>query len=136
MNAAPLDIITPRLRLRQLRPEDAEPFSAMNADPMVMEFSPRVLSREESQAILIRIVDGFQRRGFGVYAVEAQGEFAGVVGLSVPKFQAYFTPCVEILWRLARSFWGRGLASEAAAAVLTGFSEPGIARGSRLYGDG
>ena len=53
-----------------------------------------------------------------MYAVEAQGEFAGVVGLSVPEFQAHFTPCVEILWRLARSFWGCGLASEAAAAVL------------------
>ena len=118
MKVAPLVIMTPRLRLRQFRREDAEPFSAMNADPIVMEFFPNVLSREESQATLLRIGDGFQRRGFGVYAVEAQGEFAGVVGLSVPEFQAHFTPCVEILWRLARSFWGCGLASEAAAAVL------------------
>ena len=97
MKVAPLVITTPRLRL---------PFCAMNADPTVMEFFPTVLSREESQATLLRIGDGFKRRGFGVYAVEAQGEFAGVVGLSVPEFQAHFTPCVEILWRLARSFLG------------------------------
>ena len=79
--------MTPRLRLRQFRGEDVEPFSAMNADPTVMEFLPNVLSREESQATLLRIGDAFRRRGFGVYAVEAQGEFAGVVGLSVPEFQ-------------------------------------------------
>ena len=125
MKVAPLVLMTPRLRLRQFRREDVEPFSAMNADPTVMEFFPNVLSREESQATLLRIGDGFQRRGFGVYAAEAQGEFAGVVGLSVPEFQAHFTPCVEILWRLARSFWGCGLASEAAAAVLAmAFQKP------------
>jgi RimJ/RimL family protein N-acetyltransferase len=118
MKVAPLVILTPRLRLRQFRREDAEPFSAMNADPTVMAFFPNVLSLEESQATLLRIADGFQHRGFGAYAVEAQGEFAGAAGLSVPEFQAHFTPCVEILWRLARSFWGYGLASEAAAAVL------------------
>ena len=118
MKVAPLVIMTPRLRLRQFRREDEEPFFAMNADPIVMEFFPNVLSREESQATLLRIGDEFQRRGFGVYAAEAQGEFAGVVGLSVPEFQAHFTPCVEILWRLARPYWGCGLASEAAAAVL------------------
>jgi RimJ/RimL family protein N-acetyltransferase len=118
MNVAPLEIITPRLRLRQFQVEDAEPFAAMNADPQVMEFFPHVFSREASQATLIRIGEGFQSRGFGIYAVEAQGEFAGIVGLSVPGFQAQFTPCVEIHWRLGRSFWGRGLASEAAAAVL------------------
>jgi RimJ/RimL family protein N-acetyltransferase len=44
--------------------------------------------------------------------------FAGIVGLSVPIFEAYFTPCVEILWRLPPRFWGKGLASEAGAAVL------------------
>jgi RimJ/RimL family protein N-acetyltransferase len=91
MKAAALVIMTPRLRLRRFRREDTE-FSAMIADPKVMEFFPNILSREESQATLLRIRDGFQRRGFGVYAVEVQGEFAGVVGLSVPEFQAHFTP--------------------------------------------
>ncbi len=118
MNVAPPEIVTPRLWLRQFRPEDADPFAVMNSDPLVMAFFPRVLSPDESRAALIQLREGFHHRGFGVYAVEVQGGFAGIVGLSVPEFQAHFTPCVEILWRLVRSFWGMGLASEAAAAVL------------------
>ena len=56
----------------------------------------------------------------GVWAVELQtaGEFIGCVGLSVPSFQADFTPCTEILWRLARARWGRGYATEAARACV------------------
>ena len=45
-------------------------------------------------------------------------EFIGFVGLSVPRFEAAFTPCVEIGWRLAREHWGRGLATEGARAVV------------------
>jgi RimJ/RimL family protein N-acetyltransferase len=44
--------------------------------------------------------------------------FIGFVGLSVPRFEAHFTPCVEIGWRLAYEYWGRGYATEAARAVL------------------
>jgi ribosomal-protein-alanine N-acetyltransferase len=101
-----------------LRDEDIEPFAAMNADVRVMEFFPRPWSREESKAALVRIEEGFQDRGFGIYAVDCQSAFAGIVGLSVPSFEAHFTPCVEILWRLVPQFWGRGFASEAADAVL------------------
>ncbi len=118
MKIAPLEIVTPRVRLRQFRDEDLDPFAAMNSDPQVMEFFPRLWSREESQATLIRIREGFQNRGFGVYAAEVNGAFAGIAGLGVAEFQARFTPCVEILWRLAHPFWRRGYASEAARAVL------------------
>lgn len=118
MKRAPSEIATPRLQLRQLRDEDTEPFAAMNADVRVMEFFPRLWSREESKAALVRIEEGFQDRGFGIYAVDVQNAFAGILGLSVPSFDAHFTPCVEILWRLAPQFWGRGYASEAAEAVL------------------
>jgi RimJ/RimL family protein N-acetyltransferase len=44
--------------------------------------------------------------------------FAGFVGLSVPGFEAQFTPCVEIGWRLDAAYWNRGYASEAARAAL------------------
>jgi len=54
----------------------------------------------------------------GLFAAEVDGTFIGFVGLAVPKFEASFTPCVEIGWRLARSAWGHGYASEAAMAVL------------------
>ena len=57
------------------------------------------------------------RDGFGKWAVEIPGvaAFAGAVGLSVPAFDASFTPCVEVGWRLAREHWGRGYATEARA---------------------
>jgi RimJ/RimL family protein N-acetyltransferase len=119
-----------RLRLRDWQDADLAPFAALNADPRVMEYFPRPLDRAESDAAVVRIRAHFARRGFGLWAVEAPGvaEFVGFVGLSVPSFEAHFTPCVEIGWRLAREFWGRGYATEAALAVLNhGFGTLGLA---------
>jgi len=112
MKIAPSELVTSRLRLRRLWDEDIEPFAAMNANARVMEFFPRTWSLEESKAALVRIEEEFQDRGFGIYAVDCQSVFSGIVGLSVPSFEAHFTPCVEILWRLVPQFWGRGFASE------------------------
>jgi RimJ/RimL family protein N-acetyltransferase len=113
-------LTTARLRLRQWREEDLAPFAALNADPQVMEFFPKVLTRVESDAVAGRIRDHFARHGFGLWAVEAPGaaDFVGFVGLAVPSFEAHFTPCVEIGWRLAREHWGHGYATEAATAAL------------------
>lgn len=122
-------IATSRLRLRLWKPGDLAPFAAMNADPRVMEFYPDVLTRDESDALAGRIQEGFSRHGFGLWALEIPGveEFAGFVGLSVPRFEAAFTPCVEIGWRLGAEHWGRGYASEAARAVLMhGFGPLGL----------
>ena len=94
-------------------PNDLNAFAEMNADLRVMEFFPSPWSFEESRAAFERINDEFAGRGFGVYAMEYAEEFAGIVGLWVPSFEAYFTPTVEILWRLAPRFWYRGLATEA-----------------------
>ena len=111
---------TPRLLLRSWRDEDLAPFAAMNADPSVMEFFPRPLERAESDAAVARIREHFDRNGFGLWAVEVPGaaDFIGFVGLAVPRFEAHFTPCVEIGWRLVREHWGHGYATEAARAVL------------------
>jgi RimJ/RimL family protein N-acetyltransferase len=118
MSTAPAEIKTSRLRMRRLRTVDISKFAAMNADPDVMEFFPRPWSLSESQTILQKINFGFDERGFGTYAVEFETDFAGVIGLSVPSFEAPFTPCVEILWRLRPHFWGKGIAAEGAAAIL------------------
>jgi len=64
-----------------------------------------------------------------LWAVEISNvtPFAGFIGLSIPRFEAAFTPCVEIGWRLAADFWGRGLATEAARAALAfGFESLGL----------
>jgi RimJ/RimL family protein N-acetyltransferase len=113
-------IHTHRLYLRLWRDEDLPAFNAMNADPRVMEFFPKPLDRAESDARVARIREHFARRGFGLWAVEIPGiaDFIGFVGLSVPAFEAPFTPCVEIGWRLAREHWGFGFATEAARAAL------------------
>lgn len=120
---------TERLRLRLWRDTDLVPFAAMNADPVVMALMPRTLSREESDALAARIRAQFDDRGFGLWAVEVPGvaDFAGFVGLSVPAFDAPFTPAVEIGWRIAREHQGRGYATEAARAVLArGFERIGL----------
>ena len=111
---------TERLLLRRWRPSDLAPFAALNADPRVMRHFPTTLTRAESDAFAERIEAHFAEKGFGLWAVEVPGEapFVGFVGLSVPRFEASFTPCVEIGWRLAAEHWGRGYAPEAARAAL------------------
>ncbi len=113
-------LTTGRLRLRAWREEDLTPFAALNADARVMEYFPKMLDRAESDALAARISEHFTRHGFGLWAVEAPGraDFIGFVGLSVPHFEAHFTPCVEIAWRLAHEHWGHGFATEAARGVL------------------
>jgi RimJ/RimL family protein N-acetyltransferase len=118
-----------RVILRPWRDEDRAPFAAMNVDPRVMEFLPKHLSRNDSDALIERIETHFKEHGFGLWAVEVLGlaPFIGFVGLSIPGFTAHFTPCVEIGWRLAFEHWGRGYATEAAHLVLTyGFGRLGI----------
>ena len=123
------ELDTGRLLLRRWRDDDREPFARLNADPVVMEHFPARLTRPESDALVDRIEAHFAARGFGLWAVEVPGvvSFAGFVGLSVPSFAAHFTPCVEVGWRLAPDTWGRGYATEAAAAALdAGFGRFGL----------
>jgi RimJ/RimL family protein N-acetyltransferase len=114
------ELRTERLLLRAWRDEDLEPFAALNADPEIMRYFPAVVERAGSDAQAARIRAGFATHGFGLWAVEVPGQaaFIGFVGLAVPRFEAYFTPCVEIGWRLARAHQGRGYAMEGARAAL------------------
>jgi RimJ/RimL family protein N-acetyltransferase len=116
----PREIQTDRLRLRRWREADRSPFADMNADPRVMEHFPKTLSREESDAAVARNEAHFGEHGYGSWAVEIPNvaPFAGFIGLCIPRFEAHFTPCVEIGWRLAAEYWGRGYATEGARAAL------------------
>lgn len=116
----PDSITTDRLLLRRWRDSDRQSFQALNADPRVMEFFPAPLTSEETDAVIVRIQNHFGRHGFGLFAAElrASQTFIGWVGLNIPSFDAPFMPAVEIGWRLAFDFWGRGLATEGAHAVV------------------
>ena len=114
------EFCTPRLLLRHWRDDDRAPFAAMGADSEVMEHFPALLSRAESDAFIDGTDALLEERGWGLWAVEelSSGRFLGFTGLNVPRFEATFTPAVEIGWRFQRDAWGHGYASEAARAVL------------------
>ena len=111
---------TARVRLRQWRPEDLAPFAALNSDPEVMGCFPALLSREESDALAERFHALIDLNGWGFWAVEekASGTFLGMVGLHHQPDRFSFSPCTEIGWRLAKPFWHKGFACEAAMACL------------------
>ena len=128
---------SPRLRLRQWTPADRAPFAALNADPVVMEHFPAPLDRAQSDAMADRIEALIGQQGWGFWAAElldgqcgagaAAGTFMGFIGLHRPTAPLPFAPCVEIGWRLARPFWGRGLATEGARLALrAGFDALGL----------
>ena len=85
-----------------------------------MEFFPKVLSSEESNALIDTIEMKIDKFGFGLWAAELKEamSFVGFIGLNVPSYPLPFSPCVEIGWRLAFDYWGRGYAKEGARAVL------------------
>ena len=118
---------TSRLLLRQWREEDIEPFAVMCSDERVMEYFPAVMSREECLAFIERASRTLAERGYGLWAIEVEGTFAGYTGLAVATFDVSFTPCVEIGWRFAPWAWGNGYATEAANESLrVGFEEHAI----------
>ena len=115
-----IEIETPRLRLRQWRESDREPFAALSADPVVMAFFESPQTRSASDASIRAWQDQLAAQGWSNWAVALREseEFIGFTGLSVPRRTFSFSPCVEVGWRLACKAWGKGYASEAARACL------------------
>jgi RimJ/RimL family protein N-acetyltransferase len=109
---------TERLLLRGWRPADLEPFAVLSADPEVGAFLGGPLTREESDALVDRIVAGWRDHGYGLWAVvrHADDGLLGFTGLSRPSWAPEPEP--EIGWRFARHAWGHGYATEAARAAM------------------
>ncbi len=107
-----------RLVLRHWRDDDRAPFAELNCDPEVMRYFPSTMSVEESDALVDRIEAGFRDNGFGLWAVEVDGRFAGFTGLNRTTFVTPMGPHVEIGWRFARWAWGQGHATRAARLTL------------------
>ncbi|MGC0415671.1 GNAT family N-acetyltransferase [Embleya sp. AB8] len=118
---------TNRLLLRRWLPEDLPALTALNADPEVMRYvgDGRPRTPEESAAALAKYELDWESRGFGLFAIELRapepgpvGALVGWAGLAVPEFLPEIMPAVEIGWRLARPYWGFGIATEAAREIL------------------
>ena len=121
---------TERLILRSWKPDDLPLFIDMNKDAQVMRYFPAPLTDGETETFYNRIQEEFNRKGWGLYAVELKstGCFIGYVGLHEIGFEADFTPGVEIGWRLAVDYHNQGYATEAAAKVLQLAASHGIIR--------
>ncbi|WP_436521235.1 GNAT family N-acetyltransferase [Actinoplanes sp. HUAS TT8] len=116
-------LTTPRVVLRPWRDDDLDAMAAITADPEVMRYihDGRPLDRAATAERLALWRRHWDEHGFGLYAVELRetGELAGFTGLAVPTFLPEIMPAVEIGWRLGRPYWGKGLATEAARAVVS-----------------
>jgi RimJ/RimL family protein N-acetyltransferase len=113
------ELLSARLRLRLWRAEDRGAFLAMNEEPAVRRYM-RLMTRADAEGWLDRIGEQFGAHGWGFWAVEerATETLIGLCGLAPVLWDAFFTPAIEIGWRLSTTWHGRGLAREAAETVL------------------
>ena len=121
------EIRTERLALRGWTDADRPAYAAINADPAVMATIGPLQTRAQTDSAIDRMMASWVENGFGLWCVELDGGCIGFTGLNRPWFQAAFTPCVEVGWRLASAHWGHGYAPEAGRAALDfGFNVVGL----------
>ena len=120
-----------RLGFRNWRKDDLEEFAKLNADELVMEHFPNTLSKQEVVEFIEKLGNHFSENGFTYYATETleTQEFIGMIGLAFQQYKTRFTPAIDIGWRLKRSAWGLGYATEGAKRCLEyAFNDLGIAK--------
>jgi RimJ/RimL family protein N-acetyltransferase len=113
------ELLTERLRLRRWRPDDAVAMGAINGDPEVARYLNAPTDDAAVDAFVGQRIEHWDAHGFGFWAVEllATQELVGFAGVGYPLFLPSVAHRPELGWRLARHAWGRGLATEAAAAA-------------------
>jgi RimJ/RimL family protein N-acetyltransferase len=115
-----------RLGFRNWSGKDLTEFSKLNADLEVMEHFPKPLTEKETADFIDRLKKHYADNGFNYFATEVldSGEFIGFIGLAFKDFKTEFTPAVDIGWRLKKSSWGNGYATEGASRCLEfGFNQ-------------
>lgn len=122
-------LTTPRLLLRPWRKTDLPAMAAINADERVMEYFPSTQTEEETKGFIGRSQAHQEKHGYCYFAAEtrADNRLIGFIGLAYQTYEADFTPCTDIGWRLHPDVWGQGLATEGAKACLDfAFGELGL----------
>jgi len=109
-----------RLGFRNWTDNDIPLMAAMNTDPEVMEFFPSIVTPEQTAAFVKRMKNMFSERGYCYFAVDKLDEdcFIGFIGLAYQDYDAAFTPCTDIGWRLDKKYWNKGYATEGAERCL------------------
>lgn len=113
---ASFELLTERLRVRLLTPDDVEPLLAILGDPETMRWYPQPFDREGVMGWIDGAIQGYHSNGFGLFAVEdrASDEFLGDCGPAVREVDG--GAHVELGWHTRRDRWGEGIATEAGAA--------------------
>jgi RimJ/RimL family protein N-acetyltransferase len=109
-----------RLGFRSWEESDLEAMTAINQDPEVMAYFPKTYDQKDTAAFITRMQEHESAHGFCYFAVETldNSRFIGFIGLMHQSYPAFFTPCVDIGWRLHRQYWNKGFATEGAKACL------------------
>jgi len=109
-----------RLGFRKWTNNDLVEFTQLNSDEKVMEHFPKTLTKKEVELLLKKLNLHLIEKGFTYYAVElhATNEFIGMIGLAHQEYKTDFTPAIDIGWRLKRSAWGMGYATEGAKRCI------------------
>ncbi|WCO00332.1 GNAT family N-acetyltransferase [Psychroserpens ponticola] len=109
-----------RLGFRNWNKNDLNEFAEINADLEVMEYFPNPLTTSETSEFIDRLQKHYDNKGYNYFATELleTGELIGFIGLAYQEYQTKFTPATDIGWRLKKSVWGNGYATEGAKKCL------------------
>lgn len=120
MTSATYLFTSERLGFRNWREDDLDDMAAINADAEVMKFFSSTRSKEQTLEFIRRMQAQFLEKGYCYFAVDRldNSEFIGFIGISEQNFEADFTPCTDIGWRLKKSEWNQGFATEGAKRCI------------------
>ncbi len=120
---------TDRLFFRELHMNDLDPLAAMMTNPLVMQYYPKPLSKDEAREWILRQRKRYDDDGHGLWALihRETGTFLGQIGLVEQEVDG--APETEIGYMLDEPYWRQGFAREAGTAVRDhGFETLGRSR--------
>ncbi len=118
-----------RLGFRNWKHDDLDILAQINNNEEVMKFFPFKPTKEESKSFIIRMQNMYAEKGFCYFAVDLLDtkEFIGFIGLAEQTYLKDLGAFIDIGWRLKKSIWNKGYATEGAMACLDfGFNKIGL----------